>query len=368
MKLLHVIKSLGRGGAEMLLPETIKLHAKEYEFHVIYFLPWKNQLVKDLELAGAKVYCFNKTNNITLLLSFYKLFKFIKLHNIQCVHAHLPWAGFVSRFACKFAGVPLVYTEHNKQERYHGITKWLNKFTFRWQNKIVAVSDDVKISIEKNIGTNYPVEIILNGVNTESFVRDYVVGMDIRQQLNIPEQSIVISTIAVFRFQKRLAEWLQVAYRILKSNAKVYFIIIGDGPLKTEILTTHHQLGSHSNIHFVGLQENVKPWLSATDIYMMTSVFEGLPIAMLEAMSMECAVVSTNAGGIKEVIELGKSGLMRDVQDWKLLEEDLKVLIDNKQLRYELAIGARKRVQEFFSLERMVKELENLYSSACPIV
>jgi glycosyltransferase involved in cell wall biosynthesis len=255
-----------------------------------------------------------------------------------------------------------VYTEHNKQERYHGVTKWLNKFTFNWQSKVVAVSDDVKNSIEKNIGKNYPVEVILNGVDTQSFIRDTRLGIELRQQLNIPSDSIVISTIAVFRFQKRLTEWLQVAYSILKSDVKVHFIIIGDGPLKNEILNVYQQLGSHPSIHFAGLQENVKPWLSATDIYMMTSVFEGLPIAMLEAMSMECAIVTTNAGGIKEVIEQGKSGLLRDVQDWKLLEEDLQELIKNKQMQKQLAIGARKRVQESFSLERMVSELETLYS------
>jgi L-malate glycosyltransferase len=94
---------------------------------------------------------------------------------------------------------------------------------------------------------------------------------------------------------------------------------------------------------------------------MMTSVFEGLPIAMLEAMSMECAIVTTNAGGIKQVIEQGKSGLLRDVDDWRALEKDLEVLINDRQLHKLLASGARKSVQESFSLERMVGELESLY-------
>lgn len=346
----------------MLLPETIKLHTSEYEFHVIYFLPWKNDLVKDLENAGAKVICFNKTNNISLLVSFLRLSQYIKKFKIELVHAHLPWAGFVSRLACKLAGVPLVYTEHNKQERYHGITKVLNKFTFRWQQRVIAVSDDVKDSIEKNIGMHYPVKVVLNGVNTQSFVRDKELGNKLRKKLNIPNDAMVISTIAVFRFQKRLIEWLHVAHSILKKNAQVYFIIIGDGPLKNEVLNTYKQSGSHPNILFAGLQNDVKPWLSATDIYMMTSVFEGLPIAMLEAMSMECAIVSTSAGGIKEVIEQGKSGLLRSVDDWRALEEDLQVLINDKQLREQLASCARRRVQESFSLKRMVGELESLYS------
>ena len=173
IKILHIIKSLGRGGAEMLLPETLKFHNQtQFEFHYIYFLPWKNQMVEAIESAGGKVTCFKANNNIQLLLQFSKIIRYCKDNNIQLIHAHLPWAGFVSRLVYKSINTPVLYTEHNLQERYHFITKFINKFTFNWQTLGIGVSEDVTHSIVKNIQPSIPCQTVLNGVNTESFFKD----------------------------------------------------------------------------------------------------------------------------------------------------------------------------------------------------
>jgi glycosyltransferase involved in cell wall biosynthesis len=236
IKVLHIIKSLGRGGAEMLLPETLKLHNQEqFEFHYIYFLPWKNQLEETIRDAGGIIHCMTASNNIAILLQARRIINYIQKHNIQLVHAHLPWAGFVSRVVYKLTGIPVVYSEHNKQERYHGITFFLNQLTFNWQRQAIAVSQDVAESIQKNINPAIPVTTILNGVNMQRFLRDEQQGKSIREQYNIPKESVVIGTIAVFRFQKRLVEWLEVAKAIATQNPQVYFIIVGDGPLKQRL-------------------------------------------------------------------------------------------------------------------------------------
>lgn len=98
VKVLHIIKSLGRGGAETLLQETLKKHDKEkYEFHYIYFLPWKNQMVDTITKEGGIVNLFSSKNNIIILLQIFKILKYIKVNNIEIIHCHLPWAGFVGR-------------------------------------------------------------------------------------------------------------------------------------------------------------------------------------------------------------------------------------------------------------------------------
>ena len=121
---LHIIKSLGRGGAETLLAETLKLHNQDdFEFHYIYFLPWKNQLAENLLLHGGKVTCISANNNMQLILKAGAVVRYIQANNIKLIHAHLPWAGIVARIAGAITKVPVIYTEHNKQERYHFITK-----------------------------------------------------------------------------------------------------------------------------------------------------------------------------------------------------------------------------------------------------
>lgn len=363
IKILHIIKSLGRGGAEMLLPETLKEHNKDkFEFHYIYFLPWKNQMVEAIEKSGGKVTCFAAKNNIQLLLQFSKIIKYCKENKIQIIHAHLPWAGFVSRLVHMITKIPVFYTEHNLQERYHFITKKLNKWTFNFQTFGIGVSDDVTQSIKKNINPKITVNTILNGVNTISFQRNNSQSKNkIREQFGLPEDAFVIGTVAVFRFQKRLDLWLEILAESINLNPKIYGIIVGAGPLESLLHQKHVALGLEGKVFFAGLQTNVKPFYEAMDVFMMSSSFEGLPIALLEAMSMSCAIVSTNAGGIKEVLRHGEDGLIEVVDDWKKLSNSILLLVDdNEKLNY-FQNNARDRVVTSFSIKTMVAQLEKLY-------
>ena len=345
----------------MLLPETLKLHNSElFEFHYIYFLPWKDQMVSAITSVGGRVSCLHASNNIKILFRMKDVKAYATKEGIHLVHCHLPWAGFVGRLLHRSTGIPVIYTEHNKQERYHRLTFWINRFTFNWQNLAIAVSEDVAQSIRKNINCRIPVVTVLNGVNTDAFTRQIEAGLEIRRSLNIPENSLVVGTVAVFRFQKRLVEWLNVLRDALDSNLDIYGVIVGDGPLKAEIHEQVSILNLSDRVRFAGLQENVKPWLSAMDIYMMSSVFEGLPIALLEAMSMECAIASTDAGGIKEVIQHNTDGLLVRVDEWQHLSDCLKkyASLDYRKL---MAARARARVEESFSMHRMVDRLEDVY-------
>ena len=280
------------------------------------------------------------------------------------IHAHLPWAGFVSRLVHFKLGIPVIYTEHNLQERYHFITKLINKWSFNYQTVAIGVSGDVTQSILQNICPVIPCKTILNGVNIQSFQRnDTAEGNEIRQQYSIPENGLLVGTVAVFRFQKRLDKWLEILSEAIAKNSNIYGIIIGAGPLEQELLTKHKELNLEGRVFFTGLQTNVKPYYEAMDIFMMSSSFEGLPIALLEAMSMGCAIVSTDAGGIKEVLKNNENGIMVSVDDWKNLSNSLLDLAQNAtQLAY-FQTEARKQVAENFSIKAMVVQLESLYNS-----
>ncbi len=364
IKILHIIKSLGRGGAEMLLPETLKIHnTNKFEFHTIYFLPWKNQMAEAIKSAGGKVTCFSASNNIKLLMHFSGVIEYCKAHEINVIHCHLPWAGFLGRLIYANTNIPVVYTEHNMQERYHFATKIINRFTFNYQSLALGVSEDVNDSIIRNIKPNINVKTLLNGANTNTFRRDVEMGAKTKQNLGIPSEALVIGNVAVFRFQKRLIEWLQVFKKIESINPNIYGIIVGAGPLEKEIEAELNELNLANKVFFPGLETNVKPYLSAMDIFMMSSSFEGLPIALLEAMSMECAIVSTNAGGIKEVIRNNQDGFTCEVENWEKLSELCQVLIDDPEKLHNFKMAARERVINSFSLKNMVDSLEEIYES-----
>jgi len=364
IKILHIIKSLGRGGAEMLLPETLKMHdTSRFEFHTIYFLPWKNQMVEAIENAGGKVTCFSASNNIKLLQQYSGVIGYCKTNEIDLIHCHLPWAGFLGRLIFAITKIPVVYTEHNMQERYHLVTKITNRFTFNSQSLALGVSEDVSNSIRKNINPKIPVRTLLNGANTDHFRRDPELGAKTKEQLGLPENALVLGNVAVFRFQKRLIEWLQVFKEIETKNPNVYGIIVGAGPLEVDIKAELIKLKLEKKVFFPGLKTDVKPYFSAMDIFMMSSSFEGLPIALLEAMSMECAIVSTDAGGIKEVIRDKQDGLTCKVEEWKKLSDLCQILIDYPEKLQNFKKAARERAVNSFSLKRMVDSLEEIYLS-----
>ncbi|MGI8598149.1 MAG: glycosyltransferase, partial [Chitinophagaceae bacterium] len=243
-KILHIIKSLGRGGAEMLLPETLKLHDQsKFEFHYIYSLPWKDQMVEGLENKGGIVSCFSASNNIRLLLKYNEVSTYCRKHQINLIHCHLPWSGFLGRLVFKKTNIPVIYTEHNIQERYHVATKNINKISFNSQSLALGVSKDVTRSIKEHIAPKIPVQTLLNGVNTERFKRDKTKGLDIRAKYQIPKDAIVIGNIAVFREQKCIPEWLKAFKIILTSSPKVYGLLVGAGPLEEQIKTMVKDLG-----------------------------------------------------------------------------------------------------------------------------
>lgn len=362
IKILHIIKSLGRGGAEVLLPETLKLHDKtQFEFHYIYFLP-SNDMAPDIRKSGGVVTCLPADGNIKIMLQGEKIINYCNEHKIDLIHCHLPLAGFVGRYVFARIKIPVIYTEHNIQEKYHLVTKVFNKYTYNAQSVAIGVSKDVTRSIMENINPRIPVKTILNGVNTEFFKRDVEKGKKIKSNLEIPGNALVVGNIAVFREQKSLPDWVRAFEKISRSNSNVYGILVGTGPEEEEIKSLVAELNLVEKLKLPGLQVDTVSYFSAMDIFMLSSAFEGLPIALLEAMSMECAVVSTKAGGVVEAVRDGKEGFLCEIGDWNSLAEKTNSLLENNSKRKEFQLSCRERVQEFFSLKVMVEELEEIYS------
>jgi L-malate glycosyltransferase len=393
VKVLHLIKSLGRGGAEKLIPETALLHDRtQFEFHCIYFYFQENNIVDELEQAGIKVHLY-PSGNLGLFFQIKKVREFILKHQIDLIHAHLPWAGILARFVGEQLPIPIVYTEHNTWERYNKVSYWGNRLTFKKQDLAIAVSNEVALSMQLNSiwdpyrrGGRLKVKVIQNGVNTDFFRTERVganmllgleemaqvngldplsqnplIAQSLRNQLGIPDGAPVIGKVAVFRSQKRLWIWVEVALKILESRPDVHFLLVGDGEWRKRILDQIHSSGKSSNFHWVGVQKNVVPYLSIMDIYLSTSEFEGLPIAMLEAMSCRVPVVATRAGGIGEVIQHGQEGFLTEIDEYQKLPELCLHLVNNPELRLQMAIASRATVVDQFSMKRMVKEIEEVY-------
>lgn len=361
IKVLHIIKSLGRGGAEMLLPETLKIHDQtKFQFHYIYFLPWKNQMVSAIENAGGKVTCIRAKNNVTLLLQYSKIAKYCKENQIQIIHAHLPWAGIVARLVGKLTNLPVLYTEHNNFDKYHFLTRILSTVTYKFQNKVLAVSQDAKVALERR-NLFHDIVYVPNGVNTGYFSNEN----EYKKLENLEAfvgKDKVIGTVAVFRKQKRLDIFVEVAHLSQKKQLPFKFLMVGDGtemPL-IKALVKQYKL---TNVLLAGIQESPIEHMNYMDVFMITSDFEGLPVALLEAMSMGIVPVCTPVGGIPNVVKDNINGVLLNSQDPAEILCQLEEKILNKISNFEsLKDAARATVVANYSIERMVDQLETIYN------
>jgi glycosyltransferase involved in cell wall biosynthesis len=363
MRVFQLIKSLGRGGAESLLLANLRAaNREEFSHQFGYFLPWKNALVPFLEAEGSSVECFGAKNNASILLSARTVAEHLRRCRADVLHCHLPIAGVVGRLAGRDAGIPVVYTEHNRMERYHPLTRKLNVSTWRLQQRVVAVSADVAESVRNHVNGHVPVEVVQNGVDVESFAREHVETTGLREQLGIPPGCPVVGTVAVFRTQKRLTDWLEAAKLIRESaHPDARFLLVGDGPLRAELESHAVSLGLSDAVHWAGLQNDVRPYLALMDVYLMSSAVEGLPVALLEAMSMRCAVVATAVGGIPEVIREQHNGLLVASGRPDLLARATSDLLSSPARLREIGEQARSTVVRDFSIGRMTRQLESIY-------
>jgi Glycosyltransferase len=363
-RIFHLIKSLGRGGAETLLSNGLQYANHErFEYGYGYFLPWKNAIVPSLQQEGAEVICFNSRRVPTILLSVPAVARFLKHWKADLLHCHLPVAGVVGRLAARLSGIPVVYTEHSVMEQYHPWTRRMNLLTWKMQDYVIAVSKQVSASIAANAGSRVPVQVVQNGIPVDRFIRSPEDAKRIRVELNIPENAVVVGTVAVFRPVKDLNGWLKAARIIKDQHKNAHFLMVGDGPLFKVIRSTATELGLDDAVHFVGLQQNVSPYFSAMDVYASSSQLEGLPLSLLEAMAMNLPVVATAVGGIPEAVKDDKTGFLVSPGDPAALAGKICILISNDRLRQEFGQAGRARIEESFSMKRMIEDLEQIYST-----
>lgn len=365
--MLHLIKALGRGGAEVLLTEGLGVADRDrFAYSYGYLQSQPDDVVADLRAQGARVDCFHLDGNVGMLLGARRVARYLREHEVDLVHAHLPVAGVVARLAGKLAGVPVVYTEHAPVSSYHPIVRRLSNLTWQWQEWAIAISEDVADSIRAYAGKEVPVQTVWNGVNTTRFSPMHEARRTIRSSLGIPAGVPVIGTVAVFRPEKRLDVWLEAAQKIRAEVPGAQFILVGDGSLRGRLEGQAEARGIADAVHFVGRQSDVRPYLAAMDVFLMSSAYEGFGLAPVEAMAMEVAVVATDVEGVRNVVTSGETGLLAafDERVADTLAERTIGLIRDPERRRALASAGRRDAVARFSIVRMQRELEAIYERA----
>jgi glycosyltransferase involved in cell wall biosynthesis len=356
---LVLIKGLGRGGAEQLLVSGVPyLDRQRHGYQFAYLLPWKDSLVPDLERAGLPVHCLDGASGAGWAG---RLRALLRHERIDLVHAHSPVAAAAARLV---AGrrTRIVYTEHNVWSRYHRATRAANLATFPRNDHVFAVSEMVRASIRYPASMRLlpmpPLETLHHGLDPATAAAWN--GDGVREELGIPAGAPVIGSIANFKVAKDHATLLRATARVRQAVPGVRLLLVGQGPLEAETRRLAVELGVDESVVFAGFRTDARRLAASFDVFTLSSTYEGLPIALVEAMALGRPAVVTAVGGTPEVVTDGVDGLLVPSRDPAALADGLLRLLDDPALRERIGAAARLRAAAF-DIRTAVARMEQVY-------
>jgi glycosyltransferase involved in cell wall biosynthesis len=353
---LVAVKGLGIGGAEKLIAESAKVWDRDrFDYHVVYALPWKDQLAGPLADLGIPVECIGGDRGLTPP-SWVRLRRHATDIRAALVHAHLPAMGAVARVV---SPVPVVYTEHNVAGSYRLPVRLVNRLTYRRNVAVTAVSQAVADSIARYPGPG--ATVVSNGVACEV---SSAAAAAARTELGIDATTPLVAHVGNIRPHKGHANLVAAVRLLVERVPDVRVVSIGgeknDGDLaRVRGLAADAGLARH--LVFLGRREDALSFVAACDVFVNPSDFEGLPVAVLEAMALERPVVATAVGGVPAIVHDDVSGLLVPAKDPHRLAEAIAMLLEDVDRAKALAAAGRKIVERDYSLEAMVRTIESMY-------
>jgi glycosyltransferase involved in cell wall biosynthesis len=372
--LLYIVTKLELGGAQKQLLTLIKqLDKNKYNIYLItakegLLLPVASSL-NGLTIKRSR-FLDRPINPLKDILALIEIYWFIKKNAIRIVHTHSSKAGIVGRLAAKLAKVNIIFhTVHGWSfNDYQAVMKrkiflLLERFAAKFTDRLIVVSCcDKQKGLENFIGTEDKYFLIRYGIDQSEFKRshDYI---GIRKELKISATDTVVGMIACFKPQKSPQDFIKLAYAVKETFPSVKFVLVGDGILRKKIENLISGLNLKSQVLLTGWRKDVPMVLAAMDIFVLTSLWEGLPIVVLEAMASAKPIVVTDTGGVGEVINDGKAGFVVPPGDTKKMVEKLALLLHDGDLRRRMGQYARDRLDSNFTVRAMVRHSENLYAN-----
>jgi glycosyltransferase involved in cell wall biosynthesis len=356
-RVLMLTKGLGRGGAERLIVGAARhLDRSQFELDVAYLLPWKDEFVDDVVATGAEVHCLVAPRP-TSLGWIPRLRRLVRERDIDVVHTHMPLPAAFARLALPGQRPAFVHTEHNVWSSYRLPTQWANAATLGRNARVIAVSDGVATSIRSSV----PVDVLLHGTDPALAVTGAAARTAARRRLGIAAEAQVVGTVGNLTAKKDQATLVRALASLPSTGDRgPTLVLVGLGPLEDELRALAAQHGVADRVVFAGSRDDVFALLPAFDVFALSSRFEGLPIALLEAMAAGVAPVATRVGGIPEVITDGRDGLLVDPGDPDALAAALGRLLDDAALRETLGERAGARAGDF-DLVHAVRSAEAIY-------
>jgi sugar transferase (PEP-CTERM/EpsH1 system associated) len=350
------------GGLERVVLDLIREGQKRGQRVTVVCLERPGVLAAQVEALGTALHCVHKRPGLLRVSAMRRLKALFREIRPQVVHTHQIGALLYAGPAARAGGIPLVvHTEHGKHYAERRRTRWLGRLAGHFATRFFCVSEDIGAEVRGcAIVPGRKIIVLSNGIDTARF-RERRDPQALRASLGIPPGAPVVGTIGRVCEVKRQDVLLRAFVRLRKQVPEVRLVLVGDGPLMGDLRGLAASLGLGESVNFVGYQAQPERFLHLMDVLTLTSRSEGMPLSILEAWAAEVPVVASRVGGLPELIEDGRNGLLFPAGDEAALAGALHRLIVHPPLARQLGEAGRLEVEARFSLDRMADDYQRHY-------
>jgi glycosyltransferase involved in cell wall biosynthesis len=383
-RVLHLVTSFEAGGTERQFVELLKrLDRKRYDVRLAALRvegPFYEEIAADF--PAIPEFRLTSFYNRNALRQLNRLQSLLKRERIHILHTHGFYDSLFGSVAGRLSGIRVIASQRHLQLSSRRAHDWGTRVIHHLAHRIIVNSEAIRDCIIQRSRTPAgKIVVIHNGLceaNQEhaGHRATQIIGQVTEDssaegrrlsrkalcaELCLPEQVKIIGMVARLVAVKGHQYFLEAAAQVAREDASLHFVLIGDGPLRSELENQSRQLGIAERVHFLGDRKDARQLVAAFDVAALTSLSEGLPNSVMEAMSAAVPVIATRVGGTTELINDGETGFLIPPANSEALAERLRFVLRHETLCRIIAAKGRELITQQFSLRRMVESVENLY-------
>jgi glycosyltransferase involved in cell wall biosynthesis len=360
-RVIHTIETAEPGGAENILVQIASALEREFEpVGVVLENGWTSNALGELGIPVVHM-PLERSFDISWAM---KLSRYIRANNISLIHSHEFTTNAYATVAAHLAGIPIVCTVHGKNYYPDRLYRRVAcRLVSRFADAFVTVSNDLKAYLSSEIWIpGNRIQVIHNGIDTDTYSRDRYDQAAIRKKLSIHESATVLIVVAALFEGKGHRDLVDAVCMLKDSYDDLCVLFVGEGPCEAKLKQQIAQSGLEKEIRLLGFRRDIAELLSVSDLFVLPSYSEGLPVSILEAMSCGVPVIATNVGGVSEIINDGGNALLVPPEQPELLAAKIRLIMQDREFAERLAGRARDDVVAGFSFNKMLDHYRMLYS------
>ncbi|WP_315765608.1 MULTISPECIES: glycosyltransferase [unclassified Bradyrhizobium] len=362
MKIVHILDNLDRGGAQTMLRSVVAgLTARGHIQHIICLNEiFNEEVVAAMRAAGASVEIIGRPR-LYGLIGLWHLAAELRRRRPDLVHTELPWGDLIGRTAARVAGIaPIVSTVTARYADKPRLQLWFDRKTAAWADRVAFQSAEiVPFSLAHEGVRRDQVQVIPNGVDADD--RDRSVAASALRRDHGGGAATILGMVARLHPQKAHPDLLEAFAKLAGSDIRLW--LVGDGPDRAQLTEQARALGIADRVVFAGDRGDVRDWIAAMDIFVHPTYFEGLPLAVLEAMAMGKPVITSPVDGLRSLITSGVDGWLVPPGNPDALAEIIGHVVAHPEERAHVAARGAIRALSQYGSDRVVEAYETLFKS-----